>query len=56
MRLENIYVPIQFQGHGAKVKVTATKTGCTGRCSVLGRNFILDSNCRREGPGHEDEF
>jgi len=26
LRLENNYVPLKFQGHGAKVKVTAAKT------------------------------
>jgi len=36
MRLDNIYAPIQFQGHRAKVKVTAAKTAA--------RRFIPPSN------------
>jgi len=36
IRLEPIYVPIQFQGHRAKVKVTAAKTAA--------RRFVLPSD------------
>jgi len=39
IRLENIYVPMQFQGHGAKVKVMTAKNGCTQVCAPLGHSL-----------------
>jgi len=42
VRLENIYVPVQFQGQSAKVKVTAAKRRRTGLCSPrTERNYYL---------------
>jgi len=38
IRLENIYTPVQFQGHEAKVKVTRQKGLCT-HSSILGINL-----------------
>jgi len=38
--LADIYVLVQFQGNGAKVKVTAAKTG-TQVCAHLGHSLIL---------------
>jgi len=40
IRLENIYVTIQFQGHRAKIKVTAGKNGCAQVCAPLGHCLI----------------
>jgi len=39
--LENICALIQFQGHGAKVKVTAAKNGRTQVCAPRGHSLII---------------
>jgi len=42
IRLENIYVPVQFQGHMAKAKVTAAENGGAQVCASLGQlNCVL---------------
>jgi len=41
IHLENIYVPVQFQGHKAKVKVTAAKKNDREQvCASLGYSLI----------------
>jgi len=42
MRLENIYVSVQFQGHRAKVKVTASKYVGAQVCAPL-RDSLMSS-------------
>jgi len=40
IRDENIYVPIQFQCHKAKVKVTAAKNSGAQVCAPVGHIYI----------------
>jgi len=40
--LKNVYVPIQFQGHRAKVKVMAAKNGRAQVCAPLEHSLFFE--------------